>query len=643
MLKKRSFFAIAGLAALFIVFVYIFGLSFINRRIMPSLISRVEARAKISDAMDLRIGSAQINPDLSIVLTAVELDIGDRQLFSAKIIRMGLSVLRLLGKTPAKLIEGISPPAHIIGADDYWDWIQVLAASPLMPRVFAIDDAVVLGTTVQVKMRHSPGKSDVDLEIQFAALDSAIININYYQRRVHIEARRESNPRLSFEANSVNSQSLSFSGAAFFTGVMGIYDGEVDFSGSVSPFETSLLPGAVNAPMPSVSMGALNIRNVHIKINDVEADLGITARGFSLAGWADQPLSLLPDFMDIEARLSNQPVRDLIRLLPERYLGDLKDARVDGNIDADLRLLIPMSEPGAMEWRINSAFQDFSVEGIPANYDLLKLYDGFNYSPEDSGQTFFLRPYKRPSMEWMLQYSERDENWIRAQWIEADEIRSKQAPGEPDGDNAEPDVQNPRYLYLQDMSPWIPAAVLTAEDGDFFFHKGVNFNTVYHAIAKNIDEGEIVFGASTISMQLIKNMYLNHERNFERKIQELLLVYLMERHYKIPKERILELYLNIVEMGPGLFGVGSAARHYFGKDASELELGEAVWIASILPSPIRYHRYFEQGEITEGWFVRIKSILDVMLERKRISDEDYQHAIREAPSFRQIPVLSPNQ
>jgi membrane peptidoglycan carboxypeptidase len=183
------------------------------------------------------------------------------------------------------------------------------------------------------------------------------------------------------------------------------------------------------------------------------------------------------------------------------------------------------------------------------------------------------------------------------------------------------------------MSRWIPRAVLTAEDGDFFYYQGVNFYTLPRALERNLLAGEIQFGASTLSMQLVKMLFLDAGRIISRKLQEVFLVHLMENVVPVAKERILELYINLAEFGPGVFGIADAAWYYFRASPADLTAGQAVWLASILPSPKRYHQYYEAGGISPGWFERMKGYFAIMVERGRMTPEEYADAAVAPPRF----------
>lgn len=137
------------------------------------------------------------------------------------------------------------------------------------------------------------------------------------------------------------------------------------------------------------------------------------------------------------------------------------------------------------------------------------------------------------------------------------------------------------------ISPHLKRAVLVAEDINFFSHQGFEVDEARRAVARAIEEGEMPRGASTITQQLAKNLWLSPSRNPVRKLREALLTWQLER--SLAKRRILELYLNVVELGPGVYGVEAASRRYFGKPAADLSPAEAAQLAASLPRPSRWH------------------------------------------------------
>ena len=157
---------------------------------------------------------------------------------------------------------------------------------------------------------------------------------------------------------------------------------------------------------------------------------------------------------------------------------------------------------------------------------------------------------------------------------------------------------NPHFRTLDDISEYLRFAVVTNEDGGFFWHRGFNTGAIQLAIAANLRAGSYKRGAGTITMQLARNLYLGHRRTLSRKGQEVVLAWVLEHLVGVPKERLLEIYLNIIEWGPELHGADEAARFYFDKDAADLTLSEALFLTIIIPSPSKWRwRLDANGEL----------------------------------------------
>ena len=153
------------------------------------------------------------------------------------------------------------------------------------------------------------------------------------------------------------------------------------------------------------------------------------------------------------------------------------------------------------------------------------------------------------------------------------------------------------------LSRNLKRAAVVAEDANFFRHHGFDLEEMQKAIAKAREEREWPRGASTITQQLAKNLWLSPSYNPLRKLKEALLTIELERN--LPKRRILELYLNVVEFGPGIFGAEAAARHYFHKPAAMLSDREAAMLAASLPRPKSWH----PGVSSRGYRRRVNTIL----------------------------------
>jgi len=149
------------------------------------------------------------------------------------------------------------------------------------------------------------------------------------------------------------------------------------------------------------------------------------------------------------------------------------------------------------------------------------------------------------------------------------------------------------WCDLDDISSNLVHAVLLAEDDTFYQHHGFDLEQIREAIRTNWQKKRYAYGGSTITQQLARTLYLSPNKNLLRKLKEALITYRLE--HTLSKHRILELYLNVVEWGRGIYGVEAAARAYYGKSAAELSPDEAVALASILPSPRRWDPLSEKA------------------------------------------------
>ena len=192
-------------------------------------------------------------------------------------------------------------------------------------------------------------------------------------------------------------------------------------------------------------------------------------------------------------------------------------------------------------------------------------------------------------------------------------------------------TENPDFVPIDQVSMHLQNAILTTEDSRFFHHRGFIPHEFKSAFARNLIAKRFVFGASSITMQMVKNVLLGRQKTLSRKLQEIVLTWYLEQ--SLPKKRIFEIYLNVIEFGPGIFGVGRAAWHYFGKDASDLEPQEAAFLASILPSPKRHYRKYCHQEVPTGWRRWVDRILEIMHRRNRLNASELQLALASPIKF----------
>lgn len=145
------------------------------------------------------------------------------------------------------------------------------------------------------------------------------------------------------------------------------------------------------------------------------------------------------------------------------------------------------------------------------------------------------------------------------------------------------------WVSLARISRNLRQAVIVSEDGSFYQHHGIDFHEFKESIKKNVYKRSFARGFSTITMQLARNLYLSPQKSITRKMKEIVIAYWMER--ELSKDRILEIYLNVIEWGRGIYGAEAAARHYFGKSVSSLSSREAAFLAAIIPGPQRLGRW----------------------------------------------------
>ncbi len=184
------------------------------------------------------------------------------------------------------------------------------------------------------------------------------------------------------------------------------------------------------------------------------------------------------------------------------------------------------------------------------------------------------------------------------------------------------------WIPFSKVSPYLVKAVLIAEDDKFWRHEGFDFEAIQKAIEKDIEAKKFKFGGSTITQQLARNLYLSPEKSLTRKISEAIITWRMERI--LSKRRILELYLNVVEWGEGIFGVEAASRHYYGKPSSELAPEEAARLVSVLPNPKKYNPVGDQRYVIN----RSNLIYSIMVQRGIVIPE-YEEVTggMESPSY----------
>ena len=190
-----------------------------------------------------------------------------------------------------------------------------------------------------------------------------------------------------------------------------------------------------------------------------------------------------------------------------------------------------------------------------------------------------------------------------------------------------PQAQHFHWEPIENVGHDLIYSLVISEDATFFEHHGFNYDALAKSLAENIRKRELAFGGSTISQQVVKNIFLDDSKTLGRKIREVILTRQLESHFS--KNQILEIYLNLAEFGPNLIGVYSAAHTYFSTSPSKLNAAQGAFLAVMLPSPRRYfYAVVENRNLSSQKRKKINRILREMNYKDLISQEQYKRYLR---------------
>lgn len=273
---------------------------------------------------------------------------------------------------------------------------------------------------------------------------------------------------------------------------------------------------------------------------------------------------------EVKVRAPEQDAQNLFNSFPLGLFESLEGLKVSGKLKYDLDFYLDSSLPDSVK---------FSSGLTPSNFKILKwgktnlqkINKDFVYTPYENG---------KPMRDILI------------------------GPA------------NPNFTPLSEVSSNFKNAILTSEDPSFFTHKGFVQESIRKSFAINFKEKKFVRGGSTISMQLVKNVFLSRQKTLARKAEEILIVWLLENNHLTTKNRMLEVYFNIIEMGKNVYGIGEATRHYFGKKPSDLNIGEGIFLANIVPRPkIALYKFRGDGGLKDYMYPYFKYIGNIMAKR----------------------------
>ena len=243
------------------------------------------------------------------------------------------------------------------------------------------------------------------------------------------------------------------------------------------------------------------------------------------------------------------PAQHLFSSLPDGLFTAVTGMKVSGELAYDLDFFVDLSCPDSLRFDSGMRRRNFRILSF-GHSNLTKLDSSFFYTAYEHGA---------PVRTFLV------------------------GPGNPD------------YRPLSRIPESLQYSVLTSEDGGFYQHRGFLMDALRESIITNIKEKRFARGGSTITMQLVKNVFLSRNKTMARKIEEMLITWLIENQGLASKERMFEVYLNIIEWGPLVYGANEASRFYFNKDVSRLTYAESIYLASIVPKPKWFRSSFDSA------------------------------------------------
>lgn len=269
------------------------------------------------------------------------------------------------------------------------------------------------------------------------------------------------------------------------------------------------------------------------------------------------------------------PAQELFGSLPAGLFDNLEGIRTQGQLSYRFLFDVDFSSLDSLKFESELKAKDFRIESF-GRTPLNKMSGEFEYTAYENGQPVRAFP-------------------IGSSWE--------------------------HFTPLDSVSPILQMSVMQSEDGAFFYHQGFLPDAIREALIHDIKVRKFARGGSTISMQLVKNVFLNRNKNIARKLEEALIVWLIETERLTSKARMYEVYLNIAEWGPMIYGIQEASKFYFDKRPSQLSVEECIFLASIIPKPKHFRNSFtENGQLKENQEGYFRLIAERLVKKGIISE-----------------------
>lgn len=340
-----------------------------------------------------------------------------------------------------------------------------------------------------------------------------------------------------------------------------------------------------------VNQSAVSFSDVHIDKLRLDYRITITKNAFILDSTSKVYINQLmfnpyvcyqvypTKLLNLKINKTSFPAQELFSSLPEGLFPNTSGIKAKGNISYKLKFEIDFSQIDSLKLESELKPEKFSILQF-GNVNLAKLDSDFVHTVYEN---------EVPIDQIHISYS------------------------------------NPAYIPLQQISPYLRNALLCTEDGAFYWHKGFIPEAFKESLIQNIKLKRFARGGSTITMQLVKNLYLNRYKTISRKLEEMLIVWIIENMRFCSKDRMFEIYLNIIEFGPGIYGVSKGSSFYFNKKPCELTLPEAIFMASIVPKPKHFASSFDStGTLKPAVQDFLKFVANIMLNKQMISQAEFE-------------------
>ncbi len=350
---------------------------------------------------------------------------------------------------------------------------------------------------------------------------------------------------------------------------------------SVRIFSTGLADDTVNTAAALRFDGTVCISSWDVSIESGTIMFGDMTVSFNLKGRFNGRPSL-------SLRLWNDSFygEDITSSVPSELLGCLEGLQLSGEASFDILVSLNWETPDSSDFQARVDVSDLSVQASPISIGQLRY-----------GGSCLMR-----------------DSWGGRRWIYLDTLN------------------HPGFVLFDSLHPSFEGLLKCAEDATFRTHDGFCEYHIRNSIRANMESGEFTRGGSTITMQLARNLFLGREKTFARKIQEVFLTWRLEVY--LSKNRMLEIYANIVELGPDVFGFQEAARYYFSRNFENLSTRQVAYLVSILPGPRLYYRFYRNNSVPDYWENYLDRLINISENRGWIDPDSASRARAESIVFR---------